>query len=79
MCTLSSGGMRPAHIIALADTRGQDGPAVVKYILSIGVALQVQRNAGMQLLRPCMPDEDMLRQPALLLDLCRTMSALMEL
>ena len=61
--------MRGAHVIALADTRGQHGPAVVKHILSIGVALEVQGNAGMQLLRPSVPDQDMLRQPALLLDL----------
>lgn len=66
---LSRGSFKAAHIVALTDTRGQHGPAVVKNILSIGVALKVQRNAGMQLLRPCVPDQDMLRQPALLFDL----------
>ena len=44
-------------------------PAVVKDILSIGVALQVQGYACMQLLRLRMPDQHVLRKPALLLDL----------
>lgn len=60
------------HIVPLAHAGCQDSPAVVKDILPVGVALQVQRDAGAQLLRLCVPDQHMLREPALLLDLHHT-------
>lgn len=57
------------HIVALAHTGGQDSPTVVKHIFAVGVALEVQRDAGVQLLSLRMPDQDMLGKPPLLLDL----------
>ena len=66
---IDGGQAQGAYIVSLTHTRSQMSPAVVKDILAIGVTLQVQGYACMQLLRLCMPYQHVLRKPTLLLDL----------